>query len=67
MAFEKSHSPELENGNNDTECAQGTHFTIQHNGDKVEATTLENPVASLSQNTSVVHKTHYKQNFVRSR
>jgi hypothetical protein len=35
--FEKSDSPELVNGNNDTEGAQGTHFTIQHNGDNVEA------------------------------
>jgi hypothetical protein len=35
--FEKTDSPELVIGNNDTECAQGTHFIIQHNGDKVEA------------------------------
>jgi hypothetical protein len=34
---EKSDSPELMNGSNLTECALGTHFTIQHNGVNVEA------------------------------
>jgi phosphatidate phosphatase PAH1 len=33
----ESNIPKVVNGNINDECAQGTHFTIQHNGERVQA------------------------------